>query len=145
VNNRSNCNRTTDYRFVCWRAALLATAVLVGCSKESTKGTVTGTVTIDGKPAASGALTFIPVDGMAPTAGGMIEEGKYSAEVPFGRSIVQIRVPKKVGERKLYNEADSDVMPIMVESLPAKYNTESEIEIDVTPGINEHDFKVSTK
>ncbi len=124
---------------------LLALGAIAGCSGDSTKAKVTGEVTVDGVKPVEGAITFIPVDGMAPVTGTMIENGEYSALVPFGLMKVEIRVPKKVGEKKLYDTPDSDVMPVMAETLPNKYNAETELELDVKPGVNEHNFELSTK
>src|SRR6185436_17969686 len=48
-------------------------------------------------------------------------------------------------EEKLYNTADSPVQPIMKETLPAKYNDDSELQLDVKAGQNSKDFELSTK
>lgn len=125
---------------------LVALALAVpGCSKDETKGQVVGTVIVDGKPAEKGAIAFIPIDGMSATSGGMIEDGEYSASVPFGKAKVQIRVPKKVGQRRLYDTADSPVQPIMKEALPEKYNENTELQIDVQPGVNRQNFSLETE
>src|SRR5438309_491715 len=50
--------------------------LLLGCSGG--QATVTGTVTYDGKEVANGTISFYPVDGEGPTAGGMIKNGKYT-------------------------------------------------------------------
>lgn len=118
----------------------------VGCGQaDSNQGIVKGTITIDGKPAAEGAIAFTPVSGLAPTAGGTIVDGKYTAEVPLGKSRVAINVPKVVGQRKLYDSPDSPVQPVLEETLPAKYNDRSELTIDVGPGTNSGDFDLQTK
>ena len=57
----------------------------VGCGPESKMTKVTGTVTIDGVMPDSGSISFIPVDGMTPTAGAVIEKGKYTSEAPDRR------------------------------------------------------------
>jgi hypothetical protein len=117
-----------------------------GCSQaDATRGDVSGRVTVDDAPAATGAISFAPVDGASPTSGGKILDGKYSVKAPFGVAKVEIRVPKVVGERKLYDTPDSPVQPLMEESLPKKYNDESELTIDVKPGSTEHDFDLKTK
>jgi hypothetical protein len=57
---------------------------LAGCGGEK-NGEVTGTVTVDGKtPPAGSSITFIPADGKSPQAGGLLEDGKYSAKVAVG-------------------------------------------------------------
>jgi hypothetical protein len=129
----------------CWaRAALFVVLVVAGCA-EPTTGVVTGTVTVDGSPAKEGSIAFFPVDRKSSTAGAAITDGKYTATVPLGQAKVQIRVPKVVGQKKLYDTPDSPIKPIMDESLPPKYNNASELTLDVKPGENPQDYDLSTK
>src|SRR5215467_12030620 len=100
---------------------LVTSLMLAGCSR-SDLGTVTGNVTVDGEPAKVGAISFFAVDGRAPTAGAPIVDGKYTAQVHPGLCIVQIRVSKVVGTKKLYDTPDSPVRQVWAEVLPAKYN-----------------------
>jgi hypothetical protein len=53
-------------------------------------------------------------------------------------------VPKVVGTKKIYDTPDSPVMPITVEALPARYNEETELKIDVKPGTNTQDFHLKS-
>ncbi|WP_442484985.1 hypothetical protein [Aeoliella sp. SH292] len=125
---------------------MFALSILVGCnSGSSTKGTVEGTITVDGQPAGDGSISFVPLDGKSPTAGGKIEAGTYRAEVPLGRSKVEIRIPKQVGERKAYNTPDSHMIPVIKEVLPGKYNDYSELEVDVKPGSSQCNFDLLSK
>jgi hypothetical protein len=118
--------------------------LIAGCEKP-TKGVVTGTVTVDNVPAKSGSIAFFPLDQKSTTAGGEILDGQYAAEVPFGKFKVEIRVPKVVGEKKLYNTPNSPIMPLLEESLPAKYNDQTELTIVVEPGENQQDFQLGTR
>ena len=124
---------------------LVLLLLLGGCSKEATTAEVSGALLVDGRPAETGAIGFFPVDGQSPTSGAAIKDGRYTAQVPFGKTKVEIRVPKVVGEKKLYDTPDSPVKPILEESLPEKYNEESELEIDVQPGTNSHDFDLKSE
>lgn len=126
-----------------WGISLAISLLMAGCA-EPTSGVVTGTVTVDGSPAKSGSIAFFPISGKSTTAGAEILDGEYSAEVPLGEFKVEIRVPKVVGEKKLYDTPDSPIKQIMAESLPAKYNDESELTVDVEPGRNEKDFQLTT-
>jgi hypothetical protein len=131
-----------------WQAVLLLSwfVAAAGCGNaDSKRGTVQGTVTVNGKPPAAGAIAFTPVSGAAPTAGGKIVDGKYSAEVPIGLAKVAIRVSKIVGQRKLYDSPDSPVQPLMEESLPPEFNDRTELTLDVKPGVNEHVFHLKAK
>ena len=123
---------------------VLGTLLISGCS-ASNENTVTGIVAIDGKPAERGSITFFPVDGQSRTTGTKIEGGKYTANVPAGMQRIEIHVPKVVGRKKLYNAPDSPLEDITDESLPAKYNTQSELQLEVKPGANQKDFELTTK
>jgi len=128
---------------------VLSFAVLVctfGCGgQDPNRGEVSGIVTINGQPAATGAVAFSPVDGQSPTSGGKIVDGKYTVKASTGTSRVAIRVPKVVGQRKLYNTPDSPVQPLMEETLPAEYNDRTTLTLEVKPGANEHNFELTTK
>lgn len=128
-----------------WLACSVAMAALcVGCAKPTT-GTVSGTITVDGAPAKMGSIAYFPTDRKSRTAGGEIVDGKYTATVPLGTSKVEIRVPKVVGQKKLYDTPNSPIKPLMDESLPARYNDASELTIDVKPGENPQDYQLTTK
>jgi hypothetical protein len=126
---------------------LLALAIVAaaGCSGGPVLGTVTGSVTVDGKPAEKGAVTFIPADGKSPTAGGEIKEGKYTARVPVGTAKVEVRVPKVVGRKKIYDTPDSPIQDVLAEVLPARYNDNTELTFDVKTGSNQKDFDLKSK
>jgi hypothetical protein len=126
-------------------AAMMAAVLLVGGCDEPTSGVVTGVVAVDGAPAKEGAIAFFPTNGKSRTAGAEIIDGQYTAEVALGPSKVEIRVPKVVGEKKLYDTADSPIKKLMAESLPARYNDETELTIDIQPGENKRDFTLTTK
>jgi len=102
-------------------------------------------VTVNGEPAANGAVSFSPVDGQSPTSGGKIVNGEYSVKASIGTVKVAIRVPKVVGERKLYNTPDSPIQPLMEETLPPEYNDRTTLTFDVKPGVNEHNFELNSK
>ncbi|MBN9122995.1 MAG: hypothetical protein J0I06_28305 [Planctomycetes bacterium] len=125
-------------RFAALSAAL---TVLIGCAGDN-MADVSGTVTVDGAPAEKGSVTFVPADGKSPTAGCEIANGKYSARVPPGTAKVQIRVPKVVGKKKLYDTPDSPVQEVLAESLPSKYNDKTELTLDVKPGTNEKNWEL---
>jgi hypothetical protein len=118
--------------------------MLVGCS-SNTSAEVTGSITVDGQPAEKGSISFIPVDGKTTTEGGVIENGKYTAKSAIGAMKVQIRVPKVTGKKQLYDDKKAEFVPTYSETLPRKYNTDTELRLDVKPGKNEKDWELSTK
>ena len=123
--------------------SLLAMLTL-GCS-DANLGIISGTVTVDGQPAKTGWIGFTPLDGKQGPQGGEILDGAYTATVPTGPSRVEIRVPKIVGQTKIYNTKDSPIQDVMQESLPPKYNERSELTYDVPSGKSEKNFDLSTK
>ena len=128
------------------RQLLLFTACIasIGCSR-SNLGTVTGSVTVDGEPAKVGAISFFAVDGRAPTAGAKIVDGKYTARVKPGLCMVQVRVSKIVGKKKIYDTPESPMREVWAEVLPPKYNDNTQLQFDVKSGENEQDYDLKTK
>lgn len=118
-----------------WLVALLLSS---GCTEPMPE--VSGTVRFQGKEIKEGAITFIPMDGKTPTAGGTIKDGQYLVRVPAGVMKVSISAPRVVGKRKLYDTPDSPEMPVTLESLPARYNERTELQLEVKPGKNQKDF-----
>src|SRR5262245_27388147 len=106
---------------------------------------MSGTVNIDGQPVAKGSISFIPADGQGPTTGAEIIAGKYASTAPRGESKVEIRVPKVVGQKKLYDTPNSPVQDILAEVLPAKYNEQTELRIECKPGRNEKSWELKSK
>lgn len=131
------------------RASVLASLTLVvlsaGCGPKSDMTTVSGMVMVDGKPAEQGSISFIPVNGMTATTGAVIEEGKYVSQAPLGESKVEIRVPKIVGKKKLYDTPDSPMQEIMEEVLPPKYNEATELRFTGVEGKNEKNWELQTQ
>ncbi len=123
---------------------LLILLALAGCGDSGT-AEVSGTVTVDGTPVEEGKIGFSPVDGKTTTAGGDIKKGLYSVQVPVGTMKVSISVPKVVGMKKLYPTPDSPSMPVTKESLPAKYNFDTQLQLEVKPGVNQKDFELQSK
>ncbi len=127
------------------RKYLLITALLTAGCSPSNMGTVTGTVTVDGEPAQVGAISFFALDGQAPTAGAQIVDGKYSAKVTPGACSVQVRVSKVVGEKKIYDTPNSPMQKVWAEVLPAKYNDDTTLRLEVKAGNNEQNYDLKTK
>lgn len=123
------------------RWALAAGVCLVaGCGGEDKLPQVTGAVTINGKPVERGSISFIPIGGQGPTTGAEIVAGKYTSAAPPGESKVEIRVPRIVGKKKLYETADSPVQDIMQEVLPEKFNEKSELRFTPQESMNEKNW-----
>lgn len=119
-------------------------ALFVGCNDGPPTGEVSGLVTVNGAiPANGSSITFIPLDGKAPSAGNTLKEGKYSVKVPVGTAKVELRVPRPVARRK--DGAKDGPGPggdLIEESLPAEYNNNTTLRFDVQPGKQEKNWDV---
>jgi hypothetical protein len=62
--------------------------------------------------------------------------------VPPGSVRVEIRAPTVVGQRKLFDTPDSPTQDVLRETLPAKYNTQSELIEEIEPGRRELHFEL---
>lgn len=135
--NRHSLSTTLPLHFAC----LLLLSLTGGCKEGIPRSEVYGTATLDGKPIPSGQIKFIPVDG--PVWSATIEEGRYSTKgtkgVPSGEIRIEIRAfrtPASFGGRNNRVIADvADDLPLE-QYLPAKFNTESELNMIIQPGIN---------
>lgn len=124
----------------CFRgcAALLVFGLLVGCSSDGGKGTVEGTVTLNGQPLEKGLIRFVPVDGNSQPADGTITGGKFTVIAPKGEFRVEITSPKVVGQTKMYDTPDSPTVDKIEEAIPPKYNVQTELQITVPKGKTEN-------
>jgi hypothetical protein len=126
-------------------ALLLGLALGLCCGCSGGKPTVSGEVTLDGKPLEEGIIRFVPADGKSQTASAPISKGRYRAEPPPGEHRVEISAPKVVGKRKMYDAPDVPAVDDVVELLPARYNVKSELTLTVKPGSQTKDFPLSSK
>src|SRR5262245_5215809 len=123
--------------------ALLA---LAGCTGGSKTGVVSGAVTVDGQtPAAGSSISFFPSDGKAATAGALLEDGKYTVRVPVGTAKVEIRVPRAVSGAKGEAAGPGPGGDRIEESLPARYNDNTELTYEVKPGRQEKNWELKTR
>jgi hypothetical protein len=124
--------------------ALVALAA-AGCSPGAKTGTVTGEVTLDGQPLKEGRIQFIPVAGDAGTAGAVITDGKFTAEVPIAKMRVEINANKIIGKRKAYDTPQSPVFDEVAELIPARYNVNSQETLDVKQGSQAVQYQLKSK
>ena len=116
------------------------------------RASVSGKVTLDGAPVESGSITFIPEDSASRTISAPIGGGAYLLSEGHGPNLgaykVSISVPKKTetsaaDETNRPDENDPDAYRRRKEpeeTLPAKYNSETELKVDVQSGDNTFDF-----
>ena len=110
--------------------AFLCLALLTGCNRSGGRVTIHGKVTFDGTPLDEGGVTFIPSGGSGVSSGGAITAGAYTAEIMPGKYVVQITANRKTG-RMLPVPPGEPPLEEYEQYLPAKYNTQSTLSIDV--------------
>ncbi len=111
----------------CFSLVFASVAVLgaIGCGGGESvhEVEVTGSVTVDGEPIDQGAISFVAVDGVARTGGGVIKDGKYLARVAPGEKKVMVLGNKLVGTEPLYKDVpDSPTREKYEMITPPAYN-----------------------
>jgi hypothetical protein len=136
-----------SWRLFCWFGTIAAViGALGGCNRENLPGLgrVTGTITMDGKPVAEAAVAFIPEGGAAGTAVGRTDaEGKY--ELYYSRGNKGAKIGEHTVTVNTYRETgDEDSRKIEKETIPARYNANSELKATVKSGSNTIDFALKS-
>jgi len=107
---------------------------------------VTGSVTIDGEPIDQGSISFVAVDGVARTGGGIIKDGKYLARVAPGEKKVMVLGNKLVGTEPLYKGVpDSPTRDKYEMITPPAYNAahQTPLTATITDGPQTIDFDLT--
>jgi hypothetical protein len=120
--------------------AILILAALAGCISRSApqqRGKLSGKVTLDGKPVASGRISFIALDASGANAAAPITNGEYSlaeGEGPAkGKYRVQFSVPSATKRRIPNDDVPGQFIEEASETLPPRYHRESAITLDYDP------------
>jgi len=125
--------------------------LLWGCGPQGpARAHVEGIVTWEEKPIASGFIQFIPIPGVpgAPVQLN-IKNGRYSSKedavdsrgVIVGENDVQIFAMLPTGKK--VRSPDGDLIDEVKDSIPKKYNEETELRRDVKAGLNPFDFNLT--
>ena len=120
---------------------------LTGCTAKPYEGKpripLTGKVTYDGKPIDGGTISFIPSDESNRVSGGPLIQGAYSVPEEKGANVgayrVEVRWPQPTGKK--YKDPDTlETYNEQKESMPARFNTQSELKAEVSATQNKFDF-----
>ncbi|MCR9291556.1 MAG: hypothetical protein NXI32_02480 [bacterium] len=92
------------------RGLMLACIVVIaGCGSDRPPlASLTGTVTLDGKPVQYGGLMFSPVDGGRPSLAGLNEKGEFEASYVYGVPGAIIGKHRVVFEESTATESEED-------------------------------------
>jgi len=97
-------------------------------------------VTVDGQPLEKGVISFVPAGSKGAPIAADIQGGKYAVQAVAGPKLVQISAPIVTGRRPEYNGPYAPLVEITVESLPVKYNSESELSFEIKRGASAKDW-----
>jgi hypothetical protein len=124
--------------------ALGLALALAGCGDG--KGSVSGTVTLDGKPVADGAVTFVKTEGEQVREGAVIKAGAFVAKMPPGKYRIELTGKKSAGTRVQKGFDGKDETIEMTEELfPERYNVKSELIRDIPAGGSTLELKLESK
>jgi hypothetical protein len=101
-------------------------------------------VTLDGNPIRDGAIEFFPLGASGQSAGAAIKDGKYQLDASVGEMKVTINASELVRQEKAYDTPDSPMIDIVRNTIPAKYNTSSELKKTLVAGPNEVNFDLES-
>ena len=115
--------------------------LFVGCSNKPKMVSVSGKVTLDGKPLPEGEIIFAS-PGLVPETL-PIKDGKYEGKVQVGNKRVEIAAYRD-GPRQFMGT--QDMGPSRENYIPARYNVNSTLKAEVSDsGPKEFDFAVTSR
>lgn len=131
-------------RLTTWQVATYISICLClgGCGNAGDRAELSGSVTLDGAAIPKGSIAFRPVDSGGPSAGSEIVDGQFF--VPADKGVrpglfrVEITAMRKTG--KSFKDPVFGQTDVEVQYVPAKYNVNSELNIDV-PAASEEGLK----
>jgi len=145
---RSICHKARhdrpSSRFMGPLAATLLLAVL-GCGQKNNLHPVSGAVSVDGAPLEDGSISFAPLDGQGPTAGTTIRGGQYRVETPLGKKRVTIEAYRDAATKRNDSYPGMADRPTKVQFLPARYNSESTLDADISASDEPVNFDLRSK
>ena len=138
---------TTRLRLPLFLMACAASAFVAGCGESGPDiASVSGTVTMDGEPLANASVVFAGTSGR-PAGGATDSEGKYVLNFSGGRQGAQpgkykVRISTAADP---WEDDDGTMMPATAETVPIRYNSDTELEFEVVEGqANVADFDLTS-
>jgi len=117
--------------------------MVAGCGPGNPQGrlAISGKVSFEGQPLDQGSIQFSSVDRTSGiVSGAVIHNGSYSIEAEKGLPPGKYRVRVFSGEGAGPEEMPGESTEAPKERIPAQYNTESTLEIEVSRGNATFDF-----
>jgi hypothetical protein len=129
--------------------AVLLALVLGVCTGCGGRTRIEGHVTLDGAPVDGGSISFFQGTGpgsdkgnAAIRGGQYVIDGERARNLTPGSYTVQIFWLQRLGAS---SGGNMDTSPAVKQLIPAKYNTNSTLKMEVKPGTNKLDFDLKSK
>lgn len=121
-------------------------SLLVGCGSVPDgppRARIFGKITLDGQPVGGGEIRFVPTKG-AETVSRITPDGAYDIDVladgpVVGKNKVTIEWYRDTGRK------DDEGHMIPEQAIPAKYNSETTLSVEIKLGKNEQPFELLSK
>jgi predicted small lipoprotein YifL len=114
---------------------ILSVALIAGCGRSGPRTyPVSGTVSMDGQPLATGKIFLIDPETHLDADVGDIVDGQFEFRAQAGAKRVELRAERKTGQQSHFGGEVTE------EALPARYNSESELTVEVTQDGDENEF-----
>jgi hypothetical protein len=121
--------------------------LLAGCGGEGgNRAHVTGRVTWKGVPVSEGTVNLVPIEGSGAQVGGPIKDGVY--EIPQergpvpGKYRIEVYSFEATAPARGAAEGDMDAGSSTRQVIPAEFNTESQLQLDVDSTKIEKDLEL---
>jgi hypothetical protein len=124
-------------------SVLLLLASAAGCGTG--KPTLDGTVALDGEPLATGSILLVKTDGGMAREGGVIKDGAFQVTLAPGKYRVEINARRVVGKRKVVDFGPAGEAEVTEELISERYNTKTELSVDIKHGRNTVAWKLDRK
>lgn len=132
------------------RWLILLCVACAGCSRTGTQA-ISGSVSLDGAPLATGEIEFVPsAQTGGPVVGAAIEQGQYQvpavAQGLRSEGTYVVRITSLQGRGMMVPDPNepSGKREALENVIPARYNETSELSLKLTPEKNVHDFVLTT-
>lgn len=124
---------------------IVGCAALCGCQGASAppRFEVFGSVQYDGQMILEGDIVFLPEDGKGRPDGGKIVDGKFQFSVTAGKKRVEVRASRENPDKLVDSMMEpGKKVPSREDYIPDRYNTNSELKLEVASGENAIDFEL---
>lgn len=124
--------------------------IAIGCGGSGDRpdlGRVTGVVTMDDKPLSNAKVYFWPKEGGRTSESTTDSAGKYELQYTLDAKGAQVGMCEVRVSTALDEQADEEgnvTQEAKDETVPAKYNDETELSFEVKPGDNTYDIKLKS-